>query len=94
MNKTHLGKLLENPEFARKYDEEGFTFLLLERICEFMQENEITKETLFRSLYTKNGIWVTEFFQGKNNKIQDFVFVIHSLDADIDFKITKKENKK
>lgn len=71
-----LDRYLESPEFQRLYAEEGFVNEALERVCVWMNEQQVTRAELARRLGTSRSN-VTQMLNGRNVSLRTLAAAIH-----------------
>ena len=87
---THLNKLMQNPEFANKFEEEKKRLGLAIKIAEFRNDKGLTQNELAKlSGITQQQLSKLE--NGENCNMITFLKVCKVLGIDINFKIQKTQ---
>lgn len=73
---TALDQHLEQAEFRRLYAEEGFVNEALERLADWMKDNEVSRAELARRLGTSRAN-VTQMLGGRNLSLRTLAAAIH-----------------
>ena len=73
---TAYEQAIQDPSTARLVAEEAFVIDVLERICEFMEREEISRAELARRLGTSKAN-VTQMLRGRNVGVKTVAAAIH-----------------
>ena len=84
--KTTIETNLQDPEFRRHFAEEGFVVECMERVCEWMEREDVTRAELARRLGTTPAN-VTQMLSGRNVSLRTLASVAHVLGGVPEFRI-------
>lgn len=83
---TTLDHHMESPEFRRLLAEEGFVNEVMERICDWMEAEGVSRAELARRLDTSKAN-VTQMLRGRNIGLKTLAAVVHVLEGAPEFRI-------